>query len=113
MISFSKNVRVALRLIRSVIYISTVPIVFLCGGALGSCSAQEVLSGQSEAAEFQKLEPALKFLPERNRRGHLHRDRRNRAMDHDSRRGPQQPGAALPVWRARRCDQSLGIRSLS
>ena len=66
MISFSKNARVALRLIRSVIYISTVPIVFLCGGALGSCSAQEVLSGRNEAAEFQKLEPALKFLRERN-----------------------------------------------
>ena len=68
MISFSKNARVALCLIRSVIYISTVPIVFLCGGALGSCRAQEVLSGRSEAAEFQKLEPALKFLRERNAR---------------------------------------------
>src|SRR6266446_1283995 len=68
MISFSKNARVALYLIRSVIYISTVPIVFLCGGALGSCSAQEVLSGRSEAAELQKLEPALKFLRERNAR---------------------------------------------
>jgi len=68
MISFSKNARVALCLIRSVICISTVPIVFLCGGALGSCSAQEVLSGRSEAAEFQKLEPALKFLRERNGR---------------------------------------------
>jgi pimeloyl-ACP methyl ester carboxylesterase len=68
MISFSKNARVALCLIRTVIYISTVPIVFLCGGALGSCCAQEVLSGRSEAAEFQKLEPALKFLRERNAR---------------------------------------------
>jgi pimeloyl-ACP methyl ester carboxylesterase len=68
MISFSKNAGVALCLIRSVIYISTVPIVFLCVGALGSCSAQEVLSGRSEAAEFQKLEPALKFLRERNGR---------------------------------------------
>ncbi len=68
MISFSKNARVALYLIRSVIYISTVPIVFLCGGALGSCSTQEVLSGRSEAAELQKLEPALKFLRERNAR---------------------------------------------
>ena len=68
MISFSQNARVALCLIRSVIYISTVPILFLCGGALSSCSAQEVLSGRSEAAEFQKLEPALKFLRERNAR---------------------------------------------
>ena len=68
MISFSKNARVALCLIRSVIYISAVPIVFLCGGALGSCSAQEVLSGRSEAAEFQELQPALKFLRERNGR---------------------------------------------
>ena len=68
MILFSKNARVALGLIRSVIYISTVPIAFLCGGALGSCSAQEVPSGRSEAAEFQKLEPALNFLRERNAR---------------------------------------------
>src|SRR6266567_5166544 len=68
MISFSKNARGALCLIRSVIYISTVPIVFLCGGALGACSAQEVLSGRFETAEFQKLEPALKFLRERNAR---------------------------------------------
>jgi len=68
MILFSKNTRVALCLIRSVIYISTVPIMFLCGGALGSCCAQEVPSGRSEAAEFQKLEPALKFLRERNAR---------------------------------------------
>jgi hypothetical protein len=69
MISFIKNARVALYLIRSVIYISTVPIVFLCG-ALGSCSAQEALSGRSEAAEFQKLEPALKFLRNRNARNY-------------------------------------------
>jgi pimeloyl-ACP methyl ester carboxylesterase len=70
MISFGKNARVALYLIRSVIYISAVPIVFLCGGALGSCSAQEALCGRSEAAEFQKLEPALKFLRTRNARNY-------------------------------------------
>jgi hypothetical protein len=33
MISFSNSATVALYLIRSVIYISTVPIMFLCGGA--------------------------------------------------------------------------------
>jgi pimeloyl-ACP methyl ester carboxylesterase len=66
MISFSKNARLAVYLTRSAIYISTIPIIFLCGGALGPCSAQEVVSGRSEAAEFEKLEPALKFLRERN-----------------------------------------------
>jgi pimeloyl-ACP methyl ester carboxylesterase len=66
MISFSKNARLAVYLTRSAIYISTIPIMFLCGGALGPCSAQEVVSGRSEAAEFEKLEPALKFLRERN-----------------------------------------------
>ena len=66
MISFSKNARVALYLIRSVIYMSTIPIAFLCGGVLVSCSAQEAVSGRSDSAEFQKLEPALKFLRTRN-----------------------------------------------
>ena len=68
MISFSSNGRVALRLIRSAISTSSVPIVFLCAGAFGSGSAQEVRSGRSEAAEFQKVEPALKFQRERNAR---------------------------------------------
>jgi hypothetical protein len=54
--------------IRSTIYISAVPIVFFCVGALGSCCAQEALSGRSEAAEFQKLEPTLRFLREHNAR---------------------------------------------
>jgi pimeloyl-ACP methyl ester carboxylesterase len=66
MISFSKNARLAVYLTRSAIYISAILIMFLCGGALGPCSAQEVVSGRSEAAEFEKLEPALKFLRERN-----------------------------------------------
>ena len=68
MISFSKSATLALYLIRSVIYISTVPIVFLCGGALGSCGAQEAARARSDATEFEKLEPALKFLRERNAR---------------------------------------------
>lgn len=68
MISFSKNATVALYLIGRVIYISTIPIVFLCGGAPGSCGAQEPPPRRSDVAEFQKLEPALKFLRERNGR---------------------------------------------
>ena len=68
MISFSKNARVALYLIRSVIYISTVPIIFLCGIGLGSGNAQETPPGRADVAEFQKLGPALKFLRDRNAR---------------------------------------------
>ena len=68
MISFSKNARVALYLIRSIIYISTVPIMFLCGIGLGSGSAQETPPGRADVAEFQKLGPALKFLRDRNAR---------------------------------------------
>jgi hypothetical protein len=65
MISFSKSAEPALCLIRSLIGISTAAIVFLCGGW---CSAQEVPSGRSDVAEFQKLEPALTFLRARNAR---------------------------------------------
>jgi pimeloyl-ACP methyl ester carboxylesterase len=42
--------------------------VFICGAALTSLSAQEAPSGRSEAGEFQKLEPALKFLRTRSAR---------------------------------------------
>jgi len=70
MISFSKNARVALYLIRSYIYISTVPIALLCGGAIGSGSTQETPSGQSDVAEFRKLESALKLLRARNGRNY-------------------------------------------
>lgn len=48
------------------IHISTVLIVFLCVGALGSCVAQEAPPARSDVAEFPKLEPALEFLRERN-----------------------------------------------
>lgn len=47
---------------------STSALVLLCSAALALCSAQEAPSGRSEAAEFQKLEPALKFLRNRNAR---------------------------------------------
>jgi pimeloyl-ACP methyl ester carboxylesterase len=67
-ISFSKNGRVALYLIRSVIYISTVLIMFLCGIGLGSGSAQETPPGRADLAEFQKLVPALNFLRDRSAR---------------------------------------------
>ncbi len=41
-------------------------VTFLFGGAFGSCRAQETASSRSDVAEFQKLEPTLKFLRERN-----------------------------------------------
>ena len=47
---------------------STAALVFICGAALASVDAQEAPSGRSEAGEFQKLEPALKFLRTRNAR---------------------------------------------
>src|SRR5579864_1714040 len=46
---------------------STLTLVFICA-ALASQSAQEATPARSEAAEFQKLEPALKFLRSRNAR---------------------------------------------
>jgi pimeloyl-ACP methyl ester carboxylesterase len=47
---------------------STAALVFICGAALTQLSAQEAPSGRSEASEFQKLEPALKFLRTRSAR---------------------------------------------
>ena len=47
---------------------STAALVFICGAALAPLSAQEASSGRSEAGEFQKLDPALKFLRTRNAR---------------------------------------------
>ena len=47
---------------------STVALVFICVAALASSSAQEAPSGPSAASEFQKLDPALKFLRTRNAR---------------------------------------------
>ena len=47
---------------------STAALVVICAAALSSLSAQEVPSERSEAGEFQKLEPALKFLRARNAR---------------------------------------------
>src|SRR5260370_25498261 len=47
---------------------ATAALVLICGAALASLSAQEPSSGRSEAAEFQKLEPALKFLRARSAR---------------------------------------------
>jgi pimeloyl-ACP methyl ester carboxylesterase len=47
---------------------STAAIVFICGAAVASLTAQEVSSGRSEAGEFQRLEPGLKFLRTRNAR---------------------------------------------
>ena len=46
----------------------TAALVFICGAALASFSAQEAPSGRSEAGEFQKLDPVLKFLRTRNAR---------------------------------------------
>ena len=47
---------------------STAALVFISGAALASLSAQEAPSGRAEAGDFQKLEPALKFLRARNAR---------------------------------------------
>src|SRR5438270_6164490 len=46
----------------------TAALVFICSAALASLSAQEAASESSQAAEFQKLEPALKFVRARNAR---------------------------------------------
>ena len=70
MISFSKDAGAPLCLIRRVTGICTTAIVFLCVVALGLCSAQEALSGRSDVAEFQKLEPALKSLRARDARNY-------------------------------------------
>jgi pimeloyl-ACP methyl ester carboxylesterase len=67
MIWFSKSLRVAPDLGRNVIGISIISIVFLCG-VHGLCSGQEASSVASNVADFQKLEPALKFLRARNAR---------------------------------------------
>jgi pimeloyl-ACP methyl ester carboxylesterase len=61
---FRNNARVTLHMIRSMIAISTA--AFLYSGALGSCRAQEAPSARSDVAEFQRLEPTLKFLRGRN-----------------------------------------------
>lgn len=50
------------------ISVFTVAIFLLCGGSVVSCSAQEISPAQSEATDFQKLEPWLKFLRDRNAR---------------------------------------------
>jgi pimeloyl-ACP methyl ester carboxylesterase len=47
---------------------ATAALVCMCGAALASLDAQEVSRGRSDAGEFQKLEPALKFLRARNAR---------------------------------------------
>ena len=47
---------------------SAAALVFICGNALAALNAQEAPSGRSEAAEFQKLALALKFLRARNAR---------------------------------------------
>jgi pimeloyl-ACP methyl ester carboxylesterase len=47
---------------------SACALVLLGSAAVALCSAQQASSGRSEVAEFQKLEPALKFLRQRNGR---------------------------------------------
>jgi pimeloyl-ACP methyl ester carboxylesterase len=46
----------------------TAALMFICGPTLALLSAQDTSSGRSESGEFQKLEPALKFLRSRNAR---------------------------------------------
>ena len=59
--------RVTPAVVRNVIGFSIISIVFFCG-VHGSCRGQEAPSVASEAADFQKLEPALKLLRSRNAR---------------------------------------------
>jgi pimeloyl-ACP methyl ester carboxylesterase len=47
---------------------ATFVFALICGATLASVTAQETPAARSEAAEFQKLEPALKFLRARNTR---------------------------------------------
>jgi pimeloyl-ACP methyl ester carboxylesterase len=61
---FRNNARVGLYLVRSVIAICATTFVFGC--SLGSCRAQEVQPARPDVAEFQKLEPWLKFFRDRN-----------------------------------------------
>ena len=48
--------------------LSTAALLFIYGAVLLSLNAQEAPSGRSEADEFQKLDPVLKFLRTRNAR---------------------------------------------
>jgi hypothetical protein len=41
---------------------ATTALVFICSASLASLNAQEALSGRSEAVEFQRIVPVLKFL---------------------------------------------------
>jgi hypothetical protein len=47
---------------------SATVLVFICCAAFTSSSAQKAPSGQSEASEFQNMDPVLKFLRTRNAR---------------------------------------------
>jgi pimeloyl-ACP methyl ester carboxylesterase len=47
---------------------STAALVFICGAALTPLNAQDAPSDRSDAVEFQKLEPVLKFMRTRNAR---------------------------------------------
>src|SRR5438094_3263969 len=46
----------------------TAALLVICGAGVASLTAQEVSSGRSEVGEFQRLEPALKFLRARGAR---------------------------------------------
>lgn len=64
---FNKKVTLAPDLVRNGIGIFAVVIVFVCG-VHGSFGEQKTVSSGSEVADFQKLEPTLKFLRARNER---------------------------------------------
>ncbi len=63
---FSRNFGVSLHFMRSIIGVGVVAIVLLWGVAMSSRGGQEAKPAESEGAEFQKLEPTLKFLRNRN-----------------------------------------------
>jgi pimeloyl-ACP methyl ester carboxylesterase len=67
---YGYSVRLPVRMIvnPSMLLRCTVALVLICGAAVASLAAQEATSGRSESGEFQRLEPALKFLRGRNAR---------------------------------------------
>jgi pimeloyl-ACP methyl ester carboxylesterase len=66
--AYSPRLTIGMTVNPSMMLRSTAALAFICGTAVASLTAQEPPSGRSEAGDFQKLEPALKFLRTRNTR---------------------------------------------
>jgi len=65
---YSARITISMTANPSTMLRSTSALLFICGAATASLTAQEVSSARSEAGEFQRLEPALQFLRTRNAR---------------------------------------------